>query len=72
MGNIIRAKEVVRRTGLSRTTIWRQVRVGAFPAPLELTENTIGWDEDEVSIWLASRSRASWAPQSEPELAEAV
>ena len=67
MGNIIRAKEVVRRTGLSRTTIWRQVRVGAFPAPLELTENTIGWDEDEVSIWLASRSRAAWAPALAPQ-----
>ena len=48
-------KQVVERTGLSATTIWRQVRAGKFPSPRQLTPNRIGWPEDEVQNWEESR-----------------
>ncbi len=48
-------KQVVERTGLSATTIWRQVRAGKFPNPRQLTPNRIGWPEHEVQKWEESR-----------------
>ena len=48
---ILRTREVMERTGLSRTTIWRKVRAGKFPAPLQLTENAVGWPESRISKW---------------------
>lgn len=61
---ILRPKDVEAATGLSRTTIWRLVREGTFPAPLRLTgsapgKGARGWREGDVEKWLESRPRAS-------------
>ena len=48
-------KQVTARTGLSATTIWRQVRTGGFPKPRQLAPNRIGWVETEVQEWEESR-----------------
>ena len=48
MDRIVRTPEVVRLTGLSKTTIWRRVRSGDFPLPLKLGSlgtRSIGWRE---------------------------
>ena len=37
---MLRPREVMARTGLSRTTLWRRVRAGTFPAPTQLGENS--------------------------------
>lgn len=56
---LLREPEVERRTGTSRTTRWRKVREGEFPAPVKLTSgNAIAWKESEVEAWIASRPRA--------------
>jgi len=52
---IIRKAEVVRRTGLSATTIWRLERDGEFPPRVRLTEHSVGWPEVEVERWIADR-----------------
>ena len=57
---IIRAKEVSNRSGKSRTQIWRDVRAGKFPAPLELGPNSIGWYEDEIDDHLANLPRRTY------------
>ena len=57
---IIRSKEVSKRTGQSRVTIWRNVRAGRFPAPLELGPNSIGWYEDEIDDHLANLPRRTY------------
>lgn len=44
-------------TGKSRTQIWRNVRDGSFPAPIELGPNSVGWYEEEVLAWLNERPR---------------
>ena len=54
---ILRTPEVIRITGLSRVTLWRLERKGKFPSRLRLSENAIGWHEDEIIDWLASRPR---------------
>lgn len=63
-GRMLRAGEVLDRTGLSRTTIWRHVRAGTFPAPLQLGENSIGWPESVIEDWLASRQHRTYGAES--------
>ncbi len=55
-------KAVEDRVGKSRVQIWRDVRARRFPAPLELGPNSVGWFEDEVEDWLASRPRRHYQP----------
>ena len=58
MDRILRTPEVVRITGLSKTTIWRRVKSGDFPAPVKLgslATRSVGWREDEVKNWIDSR-----------------
>ena len=55
---IMRVPEVVQVTGLSKTTIWRRVKNGDFPAPVRLgslATRSVGWRESEVKGWLGSR-----------------
>jgi prophage regulatory protein len=59
---IIRRKAVIAKAGKSYPTIWRGVRNGTFPAPVVLGPNSVGWYEDEIDAWLASRPRVSYAP----------
>lgn len=53
---ILRPRQVSALVGLSRTTLWRAVRRGDFPAPRRLSANAIGWLASEVAGWIASRT----------------
>jgi prophage regulatory protein len=52
---ILRDSEVRERTGLSRTTRWRLIKAGKFPAPVRLTEHAVGTRESELNAWVAAR-----------------
>lgn len=52
---IIRANEVQRITGLSRTTLWRMENKEEFPRRVSLGANCVGWRLSEVESWLATR-----------------
>lgn len=55
LDNLIRLPPVLRKTGLSRTTIWRLERKGLFPKHRKLSRRAIGWLESEVQKWIESR-----------------
>ena len=58
---ILRTPAVLRLTGLGRTTLWRRVRAGDFPAAVRLGgpgSRAVGWHREEVLRWLAARPRA--------------
>ena len=55
MDKIIRQREVIHLTGLSRTTIWRLERAGQFPKRRRLTRHSIGWKAAEILGWIDSR-----------------
>ena len=61
---IIRDKVVTERTGKGRVQRWRDIRAGTFPAPIQLGPNSIGWYEDEIADWLASRPRRTYSAGS--------
>ena len=69
---MLRPPEVMARTGLSRTTIWRRVRAGTFPAPSELGQNSIGWSERSISLWLENRPRRTYGAEAEAPAPEAA
>ncbi len=52
---IIRSKEVIEMTGLSRTTLWRMEKYKSFPARVSLGKGSVGWKLSEVQSWLSSR-----------------
>lgn len=47
----LRLSAVIAATGLSRTTIWRKVKAGLFPAPIPIGPKSIAWDAEEVAQW---------------------
>ena len=40
---IVRMKTVLARTGLSRSTIYRKIAEGTFPAQVKISVNGAGW-----------------------------
>ena len=67
---MLRPPEVMKRTGLSRTTLWRRVRAGTFPASTELGENSIGWPASTISAWLAARPQRTYGAKTPYQPAE--
>jgi prophage regulatory protein len=42
-------------SSLSRTTIWRLVKRGDFPAPVRLSPGRIGWRRSSLATWMEGR-----------------
>lgn len=51
----IRKNEVVQRTALSASTIWRLECSGRFPARRQIGPNCVAWIEAEVEEWISNR-----------------
>ena len=49
---IYRTNEVLRLTGLSRSTLWRMERDGRFPRKLRLGPNSVGWLASDIDEWI--------------------
>lgn len=61
-GHFIRAKDFAAEVGLSRTTIWREVRAGRLPRPAQLSPGRIGWWSEDVDAWKQARRAESFRP----------
>jgi prophage regulatory protein len=57
----LRLRQVVERTGLSKTQIYRLMQRGQFPAPARLSERVVAWDEAALNNWLSERFSAAGA-----------
>ena len=51
--SILRLPDVMRRTRLSRPTIYRKIAAGTFPRQVSLSVNCVGWYETDVSAWIS-------------------
>jgi prophage regulatory protein len=60
---IVRLKTVLARTGLSRSTIYRKIAEGTFPAQLRISTNGAGWRESDINRWVTDPVR--WRPEEE-------
>lgn len=56
---LIRRKQVEAQTGLPRSTLYKLIANGDFPAPVRLTVKAVAWVRADVDSWIAGRIAAS-------------
>ena len=56
---LLRRREVEHITSLSRTSIYRRMGAGTFPASIRVGEQTTVWVEAEVLAWIDAQIAAS-------------
>ena len=60
---LLRYEDLIRITGLSRTTIWRYCKAGKMPRPINFGNGVPLWREKQLIDWLNSLEND--APQRE-------
>ena len=53
MSSVLTVRDACRETTLSRSTIWRMVKAGTFPAPVRLSPGRVGFRVEDVEAWRA-------------------
>ena len=51
----LRLSDVMKRTGLSRSTIYLNISKGLFPKNISLGVRSVGWLESEINEWMQKR-----------------
>ncbi|WP_176470612.1 helix-turn-helix transcriptional regulator [Vibrio metoecus] len=52
---LIRFREVLAMTGLSRSSMYRFIEENQFPAQVQLGGRAVAWVESEVQEWIQQR-----------------
>ncbi|MGI9319185.1 MAG: helix-turn-helix transcriptional regulator [bacterium] len=53
---ILRLAEVMKLTGRSKSSIYRDERRGTFPKRRRLGANAVGWLHSEIQQWIITRN----------------
>jgi len=53
--SILRLPAVIKRTGLSRSSIYAAMQNGDFPSRISLGARAVGWLSDDIDKWVQSR-----------------
>ena len=51
----MRLKEVMKTTGLGRSTIYKYISEGQFPEQISLGARAVGWVDSEIDDWVMSK-----------------
>ena len=53
---VLRLKEVINRTGLSKSKIYDAINKGEFPKPVKMFKNgrAVCWNENTINEWLSN------------------
>ena len=52
---LLRIHEVTKLTGLSRSSIYKQIELKNFPKGVNITGRSIAWPSEEVDLWVSER-----------------
>lgn len=52
---VLKLPQVLERTAVSKSGLYRMMSAGAFPRPIKLGERAVGWRSTDIDAWLASR-----------------
>jgi prophage regulatory protein len=52
---LLRLPDVLRRTGLRRSTMYALAKRNEFPGPIKISTRTSAWVADEVEAWIRAR-----------------
>ena len=53
--SFLRLKEVLRITGLSRTSLYRYIDAGRFPRQVQVGPQVVAWSAADVARWVEER-----------------
>ncbi|MEZ8882513.1 AlpA family transcriptional regulator [Vibrio sp. 10N.222.54.F6] len=48
----LKIKEVITKTALSRSSIYRKMSEGSFPKPVPIGERAVAWVDSDVEEWM--------------------
>ena len=52
---LLRIHEVSKLTGLSRSSIYKQIELKNFPKGVKITGRSIAWPSEELDLWVSER-----------------
>jgi prophage regulatory protein len=52
---VYRIADVMHRTGLARSTVYKLMKQGEFPESFQLTETAVGWTEQSIEDFIEKR-----------------
>lgn len=55
MMRFLRLKDVMEKTGLSKSAIYSKIKEGEFPASVPIGSRTVAWLESDINDWLEWR-----------------
>ena len=61
MGRLLRRRDVEIETGLSRATIYRQIKAGTFPRPRRIGVQAVAWPASDIEHWKRARPAADFS-----------
>ena len=63
---LLRIHEVTKLTGLSRSSVYKQIKLKNFPCGVKITDRSTAWPSEEVEAWIADRidARPSFSAQT--------
>jgi len=71
---ILRLREVLQKTGFSRSTLYNKIAKNEFPHQVSLGARAVGWLKQEVDGWISERIRLrpNWATEISDDFREAA
>jgi len=52
---ILRLRDVMEKTGLARSTVYKYIEAGTFPKPIDLGGRSVGWVDEEINDWILEK-----------------
>lgn len=52
MDKILRLEDVMKVTGLPRSTIYARIKQGTFPPQIKLSVRSVGWRSSAITQWI--------------------
>ncbi|MBP8038541.1 MAG: AlpA family transcriptional regulator [Prevotella sp.] len=52
---LLKLKDVMAMTALSKPSIYRQLKAGTFPVPIRLGPRAVAWILSEIEEWVESK-----------------
>lgn len=54
----LRERELLKVIPFSKSTLWRKIKDGTFPAPVKISTKVIVWLSDDIDHWFRSAELA--------------
>ncbi|HJL53991.1 MAG TPA: AlpA family transcriptional regulator [Arenicellales bacterium] len=74
MIRLLRLSSVIDRTGLSKSSIYKQIQEHAFPSQVRIGDRAVAWLESDIDRWIGSctSSAKDLSADKQTELNDAI